>query len=98
MHYPGAASTAFIDNLGKIEAQLDGVVDHGSDDDLFIASYLQGHFAVIARQQEMSKDASIRTLDEAVTASLNAAFDNYELEPDDQKKVFGLWQQLLASI
>lgn len=53
MHYPAAASTAFIDYIGQIESALDSVVDHGSDEELFIASYLQGHFAVIARQQEM---------------------------------------------
>ncbi|MEG3766839.1 YfcL family protein [Alteromonas sp. 14N.309.X.WAT.G.H12] len=98
MHYPAAAPTEFIENVAKIEAQLDSVVDHGSDDDLFIASYLQGHFAVLARQQEMTEGASLTTLNEAMMGSLEAAFANYELEQADQKKVLALWQQLLTSI
>lgn len=97
MHYPAAAPTEFIDAVGIIEDALDGVVDHGSDDELFIASYLQGHFAVIARQQEMTPDATLDTLDEAITGSLQAAFDNKELETDDQQRVFVLWQRLLAT-
>ena len=35
------ASDEFVTAVEKIDSALDGVVDHGSDDDLFIASYLQ---------------------------------------------------------
>ncbi|MEQ5808376.1 YfcL family protein [Alteromonas sp. NFXS44] len=97
MEFPAAAPTEFIGQSGHIEDALDGVVDHGSDDELFIASYLQGHFAVIARQQEMQPDASLATLDEAMQGSLQAAFDNKELEDEDQRLVMALWQRLLAS-
>ncbi|OFC70986.1 YfcL family protein [Alteromonas confluentis] len=95
MQYPAAASTAFIEQIGQIEEALDGVVDHGDDDELFIASYLQGHFAVIARQQEMESDATLSSLDDAMQGSLQAAFDNKELDDGDQQKVLALWQRLL---
>ncbi len=95
MQYPAAASTAFIEQIGQIEEALDGVVDHGDDDELFIASYLQGHFAVIARQQEMESDATLSSLDDAMQGSLQAAFDNKELDDGDQEKVLALWQRLL---
>ncbi len=95
MQYPAAASTAFIEQIGQIEDALDGVVDYGDDDELFIASYLQGHFAVIARQQEMESDATLTTLNDAILGSLNAAFENKELDDSDQQKVMSLWQRLL---
>jgi len=95
MQYPAAASTVFIEQIGQIEEALDGVVDHGDDDELFIASYLQGHFAVIARQQEMESDATLSSLDDAMQGSLQAAFDNKELDDGDQEKVLALWQRLL---
>ncbi|MBD3584146.1 YfcL family protein [Salinimonas sp. HHU 13199] len=91
------AEPAFIDAVMHIENQLDNVVDHGSDDELFIASYLQGHFAVISRPLEMEQNATVALLDETVKESLQQAFNNNELEPDDQKKVTALWQQLIAS-
>ncbi|MBU3023312.1 YfcL family protein [Aestuariibacter sp. A3R04] len=97
MHYPAAATSAFIHSIGKIEAALDSVVDQGSDDELFIASYLQGHFAVVARQLEMDPDASIASLDEAMRGSLTSAFDNQELDEADQQSVILLWQHLLSS-
>ena len=89
------ADQSFIDAVMHIENQLDNVVDHGSDDELFIASYLQGHFAVISRPLEMEQNATIDLLDATVKESLQQAFENNELEADDQKKVTALWQQLV---
>ena len=54
---PAAAPESVVNAIADIEASLDDVVNHGSDDELFIASYLQGHFAVEARQIEMQEDA-----------------------------------------
>ena len=90
------ADNSFIQQSQQIEQALDSVVDHGSDDELFIASYLQGHFAVISKPLEMDEQASLSKLDEAVTKSLTDAFANNELEADDQQKVFFLWQRLVS--
>lgn len=90
-----AASTSFQTLTDHIEQALDGVVDHGTSDELFLSSYLQGHFAVIARQLEMQADASSSMLDDAMQESLNSAFANNELEDADQNAVFALWQKLL---
>ena len=92
---PAAAPETFINTINQIENALDNVVDHGSDDELFTASYLQGHFAVIARQLEMDPDATIERLDNEMRTSLNQAFANKELEGDDQEAVAGLWSRLL---
>jgi len=63
---PAAAPESVVNAIADIEASLDDVVNHGSDDELFIASYLQGHFAVEARQLEMQEDATIAMLDDNI--------------------------------
>lgn len=93
---PAAAPETFLNIINQIEDALDNVVDHGSDDELFTASYLQGHFAVIARQLEMEPDATPERLDEEMRLSLNQAFENNELEGDDQQAVAELWSRLLT--
>lgn len=95
---PTAAPQEVIKAIADIEAALDDVVNHGSDDELFIASYLQGHFAVEARQLEMAKEASIELLHTKVTKSLTNAFQNKELEEDDAEKVVALWNRMLNKV
>ncbi|RPJ65161.1 YfcL family protein [Alteromonas sediminis] len=87
---------AFEAHVLAIEADLDGVVDTGTDDDLFIASYLQGHVAVVAKPMEVQPDANLIKLDQAIMRSLEEAFDNNELDVVDQEKVIALWQSLLS--
>ncbi|MCU7555944.1 YfcL family protein [Alteromonas sp. ASW11-19] len=94
---PAAASDDFVGKVHNIEQSLDDVVNHGSDDELFVASYLQGHFAVISKQLEMQADATLDKLDAAMQDSLDAAFANRELEPDDQQAVAALWARLRAT-
>ncbi len=91
---PAAASDVFVSKVNNIEQSLDDVVNHGSDDELFVASYLQGHFAVVSKQLEMQADATLEKLDSAMQESLDAAFANQELEPDDQQAVAALWARL----
>ncbi len=93
---PAAAPQGVVKAIAEIEALLDDVVNHGSDDELFIASYLQGHFAVEARQLEMREDASLELLNEKMLSSLETAFKNNELESEDAKQVKALWARLVA--
>jgi hypothetical protein len=83
--------------IQKTELYLDQVVEHGNDQALFIASYLQGHFAVVAGQSQVQQMTQIEQLSELMDKSLTTAFTNNELVADDQKQVLGLWQVLLAS-
>lgn len=94
---PAAAPHDVVEKIAKIEAALDDVVNHG-DDELFIASYLQGHFAVESRQLEMKESATIKQLDENMTTSLERAFANNELEKDDAKLVNALWSRLFNAL
>jgi hypothetical protein len=84
--------TSFIH---KTECYLDQVVQHGNDQELFIASYLQGHFAVQAGQSQVQKMTQVKQLAELMDTSLTAAFSHNELIADDQQQVLGLWQILL---
>jgi hypothetical protein len=83
--------TSFIQ---KTEGYLDQVVGHGNDQELFIASYLQGHFAVVAGQSQVNQMTQVEQLVGLMFTSLTAAFDNNELLADDQKQVLSLWQTL----
>ena len=80
----------------KTEDYLDKVVEHGNDQELFIASYLQGHFAVAAGQSQVQEMTQVEQLSELMFTSLNSAFSHNELVADDQKQVLSLWQTLLA--
>lgn len=95
---PAAAPHDVVEKIAKIEAALDDVVNHGDDDELFIASYLQGHFAVESRQLEMKENATMNQLDENMTTSLEHAFANNELEQDDAKRVNALWSRLFNAV
>jgi|TARA_B110000902_G_C14283361_1_gene577793 hypothetical protein len=83
--------TAFIH---KTECYLDQVVQHGNDQELFIASYLQGHFAVEAGQSQVQQMTQVKQLAALMETSLTAAFSNQELATDDQQQVIRLWQTL----
>lgn len=95
---PANASTEVVEAIAKIESALDDVVNHGSDDELFIASYLQGHFAVESRQLEMQQDATLTLLNTQIRDSLESAFANNELETDDAKQVSALWERLFSQV
>ena len=92
------APASFVQLVDDIDAALDNVVDTGSDDALFIASYLQGHFAVEARKLELDESASVEKLSQTMQQSLEQAFTNNELEPADQQAVAALWQKLLNDL
>ena len=81
----------------RTEAYLDNVVEHGDDQALFIASYLQGHFAVAAGQSQVRKMTQIAELAKLMDDSLTSAFDNNELAVIDKQQVLKLWQLLLKS-
>ncbi len=87
----------FVDIVNQLEQSLDNVVNVGSDDDLFIASYLQGHVSVVAKPMEIQANANVSLLDEKVKENLSEAFENKELEPEDQAKVIQMWNELVGS-
>lgn len=80
--------------IQQTERYLDQVVGHGDDQELFIASYLQGHFAVAAGQSQVQNMTQVEQLSELMDTSLNNAFSNNELVADDQQQVLNLWQTL----
>ena len=83
--------------IQKTECYLDQVVEHGNDQELFIASYLQGHFAVEAGQSQVQQMTQVQQLAELMDVSLSTAFSNNELTADDQQQVLSLWQTLQSN-
>ena len=82
--------------LQKADAAFEQVVNSGTDQELFIASYLQGHFDLVVSQALQQQQANLSALDELMQQSLSQAFANKELEQNDQQQVLAFWQQLLA--
>ena len=95
MTAPNPQPNQLINFIQYTEGYLDQVVEHGTDQELFIASYLQGHFAVAAGQSQVRQMTQVKQLEELMDVSLTAAFDNNELIDEDQTQVLKLWQLLL---
>ena len=84
----------FWDKVDTIEAQLDMIVDSGTDDELFIASYFHGHFSLAVSQVPEDVDDKMVFRRQTLTANLNDAFVNRELEATDQQKIWTLLERL----
>lgn len=85
---------AFDHFVQQTEQALDAVVDTGTDQQLFIASYLHGHFSLLVAQLLQQQGYTIDRLDALVQQSLASAFAAQELEPADQQQVLALWSSL----
>ncbi|GAA0858434.1 YfcL family protein [Aliiglaciecola litoralis] len=85
----------FEQSVEQIENKLDQTVEWGSDDELFISSYLHGHVSLAVSHAELSQQKTLKQLDALVSTSLQDAFANNELELVDQQKVTRLWSQLI---
>ncbi|ALS97710.1 YfcL family protein [Lacimicrobium alkaliphilum] len=84
----------FIAYIEEIEQHFHQTVAEGSEQELFVSSYLNGHFDLMVSRALNLGIYSTEALDKAVRESLQQAFDNKELEPDDQQQVIRLWQRL----
>ncbi|GAA0366007.1 hypothetical protein GCM10009092_32940 [Bowmanella denitrificans] len=83
----------FVD---EVEAAFDQAVMDGSDHELFISSYLSGHFSLMVARALNSAEYCLEKLDSAMQQSLTQAFANRELESADQAQVQALWQKMLS--
>lgn len=84
------------------EAFLDSFIDSGNDQELFLSSYLHGHFSVITAQT-ISMSTKFESLEQAkasvqvaFVSSLEQAIKNNELDPKDAEQAMSLSKQLFA--
>lgn len=88
----------FIEQTDKMQAHLDSFIANGSDQELFIASYLHGHFDVavasIEKLIEQGHDQPISRLQSTLETQLAQAFENNELSVEDAEQV----TQLLTTL
>lgn len=75
-------------------AYFDQVVEDGTDQELFVASYLNGHFSLAVSQAIKMAAPDLVVLDQIMQESLKNAFDNQELSEQDQLQTLALWRQL----
>ena len=79
-----------------ILASIDGMVEHGSDDELFAGGYLRGHLTLSVSELEFGEDHSHEALYRQVTQSLEKAISAGELSPRDQVLVLEMWDNLYS--
>jgi hypothetical protein len=88
----------FIDKADKMQAHLDSFIVDGSDHELFIASYLHGHFDVavanVEKLIEQGENNPILTLQVTLDKQLQNAFENNELGTSDAEQVNTLFNSL----
>jgi|GEM_PF-177838 len=90
------AKRKFDDFVDATQAYLDGVVVHGNDQELFIASYLTGHFSLVGSNALGLDDYSLAALNRYMLESLEKAYANNEVQGQDQVQVSALWQRLFV--
>lgn len=81
--------------VDKIQNYMDSMVDEGSDQELFIAGYLSGHFSLVVSQCQINGNETSEALNKVMGESLQTAFDNGELEEADQNGARSFWQRCL---
>ena len=87
----------FEQYVSSLEEALLSFVEHGSDSELFLSSYLQGHVDVIIAEHFLKSHSDTSSVFEQVNQSLQSAFNDNELEGDDQQAVSKMWQKLHAA-
>lgn len=90
--------------LDQKENFLDQFIDSGSDQALFVASYIHGHFSVVAANivkalsQENSEQYTFEQYRETFISMLNAsvqrAIDNNELDNKDAEQVINMLERM----
>ncbi|MDC9596609.1 YfcL family protein [Xenorhabdus anantnagensis] len=81
----------------RILAQIDNMVEHASDDELFAGGYLRGHLTLAVAELEQEGANTVEQLHQRVEESVHKAIKAGELTPPDQALVLSTWQKLLDS-
>lgn len=80
----------------RAEQYFSDIVESGTDQQLFISGYVQGHFFLVLAQCQRNEVATSEQLQLALTNSLDDAFENKELEVSDQIEAKCLVEFLFA--
>lgn len=70
---------------------IDDTVEQGSDDDLFAGGYLRGHITMAVAEAETAGESEPDVLFQRIRLSLEKAFKQGELSPQDQALVNNFW-------
>jgi hypothetical protein len=81
----------------KAEQYFVDVVEDGSDQALFIAGYVQGHFSLGLAKLQSYETQSTEQLKAIIDKNLDQAFADKELEEPDQQQARKLVETLFSS-
>ncbi|AFJ46325.1 YfcL family protein [Shimwellia blattae] len=77
-----------------ILAQIDKMVEHASDDELFASGYLRGHLTLAVAELEQHGEPTPQALNDQVVHSIEKAIQAGELTPRDRVLVQEMWSTL----
>ena len=84
------------DVIHHAEGYFTQVVEQGSDQQLFIAGYLHGHFSLVLAQVNRQNLEAVQQFKALLLANLEQAFAQQELESADQAETLLLVEQLFS--
>ena len=84
----------FEEAIELCQQRFDSVVDNGTDEELFLSSYLCGHFDLIVGQAFLQQNYSLEDVNIKVLESVNAASGDDNLSEDELDQIIELWSQL----
>lgn len=79
--------------IEQMEVQFFDVIEKGSDEELALSSYLQGHFDLMLTKTDAEK-THVYAFIEHFESSLLTAFEQGELASQDQREAKKLWNNL----
>lgn len=82
----------------RILTQIDDMVEHASDDELFAGGYLRGHLTLAVAELEEENETGADALYQRVEESIQTAINAGELTPPDQVLIFDMWKTLLDGV
>jgi len=83
----------------QAQAYFDDYVVNGNDDELFASGYLRGHVDLIIGSAIVKGETlELNTIIEQITASINAAIKQGELEQKDVETVNAVFNNLINEL
>lgn len=93
--------TNIDDYFDTKEAFLDAFIDHGSEQELFISSYIHGHFSVEAAKvcslANMQVSQRIAMFETNLRLAIDNAIGNQELASSDASDVVAMLEQVFQA-
>ncbi|TDF39829.1 hypothetical protein EYS14_10055 [Alteromonadaceae bacterium M269] len=88
----------FEQAVEQCQLKFDSYVESGTDEELFLSSYLCGHFDLVVGQAFINNQYSLEQLNTALLDSLKSAFEDDNMSAGEREQLLDLWQGLYRGL